>query len=73
MHIPIIREEQRLIQNPLEVVVEVAQPQVVVKVVEVPKITVEEKIIKVPKITRTVVDTAAWLHWHSITKQRYST
>ncbi|CAE7653609.1 AGD14 [Symbiodinium pilosum] len=73
VHIPIIREEQRLIQNPLEVVVEVAQPQVVVKVVEVPKITVEEKIIKVPKITRTVVDTAAWLHWHSITKQRYST
>ena len=69
MHVPVIREEQRIIQNPIEVVVEVPQPQVVVKVVEVPKITVEEKIIKVPKITHTVVDTAACLHWHSITKQ----
>ena len=62
VHVPVIREEQRIVQNPVEVVVEVPQPQVVVKVVEVPKITVEEKIIKVPKITHTVVDTATWLH-----------
>ena len=66
VHVPVIHEEQRIVQNPIEVVVEVPQPQVVVKVVEVPKITVEEKIIKVPKITHTVVDTAAWLQGFSL-------
>merc|ERR1712039_1161661 len=56
VHVPIVQKE-KIVQNPVEMVVEVPRPQVVEKTIEVPKIQIEEKIIKVPKVTETVIDT----------------
>ena len=54
---PVIHREEKIVQNPVDLIVEVPRPQIIEKTIEVPKIQIEEKIIRVPKVQQTVVDT----------------
>merc|ERR1712151_98475 len=57
VHVPVIQTQERIVQNPKEIIVEVPRPSVVEKTIEVPKVVIEEKTIKVPKVHNTVVHT----------------
>ena len=48
---------ERVVHNPVDLMVEVPRPVVIEKTIEVPKIQIEERTIKVPKVLHTTVDT----------------
>ena len=52
-----VSKVERIVHNPVDLVVEVPRPVVVEKSVQVPMIQVEEKTVRVPKVLNTVVDT----------------
>ena len=47
-----VHKEERIVQNPVDLVIEIPRPHIVEKTIEVPKIMIEERIIKAPATYR---------------------
>ena len=52
----VVQTQERIVQNPLAIEVEIPRPQLIEKTIEMPKVQIEVKITKVPQGTNTVVD-----------------
>ena len=56
-----VNKVERVVHNPVDLMVEVPRPVVVEKTVEVPKIQIEERTIKVPKVGADVDGSCLWV------------